>query len=80
LQHAIIAYLKELGIETAIGTYHMPMITHFRTRYGYREGDFPITDQVFARSLTLPLYEKLLKKEQKQVVLSLQEALHKYNT
>ena len=76
----IIAYLKELGIETAIGTYHMPMITHFRTRYGYREGDFPITDQVFARSLTLPLYEKLLKKEQKQVVLSLQEALHKYNT
>lgn len=64
----MITRLKEQGVETTIGTWHMPMTTYFRTRYGYRMGDFPVADQVFARSLTLPLYEGLSEDEQKQVV------------
>ena len=35
------------------------MTTYFRTRYGYKTGDFPVTDCVFARAMTLPLYEEL---------------------
>jgi perosamine synthetase len=64
----IIARLREQGIETAIGTWHMPMATYFRTRYDYKAGDFPVADQVFARSLTLPLYENLLTSQQEEVV------------
>jgi perosamine synthetase len=67
----IIANLKDHGIETTIGTYHMPMTTYFRTRYGYRPGDFPVADAVFERSLTLPLHEKLTPQEQEQVVIAL---------
>jgi dTDP-4-amino-4,6-dideoxygalactose transaminase len=51
------------------------MATYFRTRYGYQTGDFPVTDQVFARSLTLPLHERLSEQEQEQVVQHLQEAV-----
>ncbi len=68
----IITRLKEQGIETTIGTWHMPMTTYFRSRYGYRADDFPVVDQVFARSMILPLYEEMLQPQQDEVVGALQ--------
>ncbi|MGA1979156.1 MAG: DegT/DnrJ/EryC1/StrS family aminotransferase [Sedimentisphaerales bacterium] len=64
----IIAGLKERGIETTIGTWHIPMITYFRRRYGYKMGDFPATDETFACAMTLPLHKKLSEKEQEKIV------------
>lgn len=67
--------LKEQGIETNIGTWHMPLTSYFRTRYGYRRGDFPVTDRVFDCALTLPLHEFLTESEQESVVEKLTEAI-----
>ncbi len=67
----LIQSLRSQGIETTLGTWHIPMITYYRTRYGYRSGDFPVTDDVFARALTLPLHELLTENEQRQVVTAL---------
>jgi dTDP-4-amino-4,6-dideoxygalactose transaminase len=64
---ALIRRLREQGVETAIGTWHMPMTRYFRTRYGYRKGDFPVTDSVFGRALALPLFEKMTLDQQKEV-------------
>ncbi len=64
----IIRELKEQGVETNIGTWHMPLTTYFRTRYGYRQGDFPVTDRVFDCTFTLPLHEFLTESEQESVV------------
>lgn len=64
----IIHQLKEQGVETNIGTWHMPLTTYFRTRYGYRVGDFPVSENVFNRALTLPLYESLKPEDQEFVV------------
>lgn len=55
----ILATLKERGVEATIGTWHMPLTQYFRTKYGYRKGDFPASDDVFARALTLPLFEAM---------------------
>jgi perosamine synthetase len=71
----LIRYLKDQGIETTIGTWHIPLTSYFRSRYGYRPGDFPVTDQVFDRALTLPLFEQLQEMEQNVVVEQLLEAL-----
>jgi perosamine synthetase len=73
----LIVRLREKGIETTIGTWHMPLATYYRKRYGYKQGDFPITDQVFSRSLALPLYEGLSSKEQELVVDALTRLLPK---
>ncbi len=76
----LIRSLKEQGCEVAIGTWNIPMTTYFRSLYGYRAGDFPIADQAFARSITLPLYEGLRESEQIQVVdaiLSLLGEVHR---
>jgi perosamine synthetase len=67
----LIASLKQAGIETTIGTWHMPLTTYYRNRYGYRLGDFPNTDLVFSRALSLPLYESLQHSQQDFVVETL---------
>jgi perosamine synthetase len=70
---AIIQALKAHGIETTIGTWHLPLTTYFRTRYGARVGDFPGTDLAFERSLTLPLHHRLTHADQAFVVRHLIE-------
>jgi perosamine synthetase len=74
-RHSLIGQLKHRRVEVTIGTWHMPMTTYFRTRYGYQAGEFPATDRVFARSMTLPLYEGLAASEQQYVCQTLLEAL-----
>lgn len=71
----IIKTLRERGIETNIGTWHMPMTTFFRTRYGFRSGDFPVADKVFAESFTLPLYEGLPESDLAKVVEAIQAVI-----
>jgi perosamine synthetase len=72
----VIARLKERGVESAIGTWNMPMTSFFQTRYGFKQGDFPVADRVFARSLTLPLYAHMTRYEQETVAEKLKEILN----
>jgi dTDP-4-amino-4,6-dideoxygalactose transaminase len=67
----IITALRERGIEAAIGTHHMPLLRHFRERYEFRVGDFPVTDDIAARALALPLHSHLLPAEQEVVAEAL---------
>ena len=64
----LIDHLKGNGIETTIGTRHLPLSKYYSTRYGYKPGDFPVTDDVYNRSLTLPLYKSITPAEQAQVI------------
>jgi perosamine synthetase len=59
---------RDAGVETQIGTIHMPMSTFFRNKYGFRQGDFPISDTVAARTLALPLFENLSEEAQRKTV------------
>jgi len=67
----IIAALKAQGIETSIGTYHLPLTTYFRTHGGYAAGDFAVTDDVAARAISLPMFEALDLAQQEQVIAEL---------
>jgi dTDP-4-amino-4,6-dideoxygalactose transaminase len=71
----IIARLRQRGIETTIGTYHVPMTTYFRTRGLHRPGDFPSTDDVDARALSLPLYEGITGPDQERVVEAIEQEI-----
>jgi perosamine synthetase len=64
----LIRRAREAGVETQIGTIHMPMTTFFRSRYGHRQGDFPVADTVSARALALPLFESLSQESQRKTV------------
>jgi perosamine synthetase len=71
----IIAELKSRGVETTIGTYHLPMTTYFRQQGGYKRGDFLVADDIAERALTLPLYDGLTTADQKLVISELLEVL-----
>lgn len=72
-RQAVLTAMKERGIETTIGTLHMPLTTYFAARYGHRAGDFPGTDAAFTRSMTLPLYESMTEAQVDEVASALLE-------
>lgn len=71
----LVPALRAKGVEAQIGTYHMPLTSHFRARTGTRPGDFPGTDLVAARALALPLSPTITAAEQEEVAARLLEAL-----
>lgn len=71
----IIAGMKAAGVETTIGTHHMPMTRFFREKYGFKPGDFPVADDIAARAISLPMYETLTGDDQRTVVEALLSAI-----
>jgi dTDP-4-amino-4,6-dideoxygalactose transaminase len=76
-RRTMIQDLKTEGIEITIGTWHMPLVSYYRNRYGHQPGDFPNTDEVFSRSMTLPLFETMTLDQQKKTANALQVLLGK---
>lgn len=61
-------YLSEAKIDTGI---HYPVPLHLQKAYenfGYRQGDFPITEKVASEILSLPIYPQLTHEQQRRVV------------
>jgi len=71
----VIAGLREHDIESTIGTWAIPTTTYYRQRYGYDEDSYPVTSEVFARSLSLPLHDKVTTQDQQQVASALRTVL-----
>ena len=72
---ALIARLRERGVETTIGTYHMPLLTYYRRTYGFKAGDFPVSESVAARALALPMHARMSVSDVETVVETLRGAL-----
>ena len=65
---ALIAYLDALEIGTII---HYPIPPHLAEAYqylGFKEGDFPITEQYAREVLSIPLYNGMTQEEQDRVI------------
>jgi dTDP-4-amino-4,6-dideoxygalactose transaminase len=65
---ALMAGLKEQGIDTGI---HYPLPLHLQPslKYlGYKEGDFPIAEQVAKEILSLPMFPELTLEQQEYIV------------
>jgi dTDP-4-amino-4,6-dideoxygalactose transaminase len=61
-------HLAEANIDTGI---HYPLPLHLQQAYkhfGYKQGDFPVTEKVAAEILSLPMYPQLETEQQQRVV------------
>lgn len=72
---AAIEAMKAEGIEVTIGTYHIPLTTYFKEKMGCKPGDYPVTDDIYARAMTLPVHETLTVADQERVVSRLKHHL-----
>jgi perosamine synthetase len=57
----LIAELRTRGVEAQIGTYHQPLIRWAQGSGGHRAGGFPVTDDVAARALALPMHASVTR-------------------
>ena len=66
--------LQEEGIATGI---HYPVPVHLQKAYAnlkYKQGDFPVTESLAGRFLSLPIYAELRPEQVLEVVLALEKA------
>jgi dTDP-4-amino-4,6-dideoxygalactose transaminase len=69
-------YLGEKGIGTGL---HYPLPLHVQKAYahlGYKEGDFPVTERVAGKLLSLPMFPELIKEQIEYVVEAIKEFLN----
>jgi dTDP-4-amino-4,6-dideoxygalactose transaminase len=71
----ILSSLREQGVEANVGTHHMPLITYYRREFGFAAGDFPVTDEVAASAIALPMHSYLTEVEQETVARALGGAI-----
>ena len=72
-RQALIAHLKELGILSVF--HYLPLhLSDMGRRYGGKEGDCPITEEISDRLLRLPFYNDLTEADQARVVAAITES------
>ena len=76
MRDEVIKAMKLREIETTLGTYHMPLIRYYRSYGNYHPGDFPVTDDIAERALSLPIYETLSEADQRTVIRTLIESIN----
>jgi perosamine synthetase len=42
----------------------------YQRNYGYRNGEFPVTEDLFSRCLSLPIYARMSDRDVEQVIES----------
>ena len=71
---AIVA-LRERGVDSKPYLPAIHLLSFYRERFGHREGEFPVCEDVASRSLALPFYPELSEGEVERVVDALAEVL-----
>jgi dTDP-4-amino-4,6-dideoxygalactose transaminase len=71
----ILEYILEHGVGAVINYPPIHLFTYYRENYGFKPGDFPYTESIASRTISLPLYAKLTEKEIRYVIKVVSEAV-----
>ncbi len=72
---AVIRALLERGIQSKPYLPAIHLMSFYRETYGHREGEFPVCEDVAARSVALPFFPELRESQVEQVAEGLREVL-----
>jgi perosamine synthetase len=67
--------LRERGIDSKPYLPAIHLMSFYRERFGHREGEFPVCEDVARRSLALPFFPELTESEIEQVALAVREVV-----
>jgi dTDP-4-amino-4,6-dideoxygalactose transaminase len=65
--------LKDRGIGTGLHYLATHLFSYYQNEFGYRAGDFPKTEQVCDRIMSLPLFPTLTNEQQDRVISTINE-------
>jgi perosamine synthetase len=72
---AAVEAMRERNVETKPYLPAIHLMSFYRERFGHREGEFPVCEDVARRSLALPFFGELAEGEIEQVVAALREVI-----
>jgi len=72
---AAVVAMRDRGVDTKPYLPAIHLMSFYRERFGHREGEFPVCEDVARRSLALPFYGELTEGEIDQVTGALREVL-----
>jgi perosamine synthetase len=72
---AAVTAMRERGVDTKPYLPAIHLMSFYRERFGHREGEFPVCEDVAARSLALPFFPQLTDGEVERVVAALREVI-----
>lgn len=71
----IFEQLSQKGIKCQVHYVPIHFMPFYQKIFGYKKGDFPITEKYYERAITLPLYSKLTDEEVDYVIASVKEII-----
>jgi len=74
-REAVIAGLADRGIDSKAYLPCIHLMPHYRERFGFEQGQFPIAEEVSRRSLALPFFTAMREAEVERVAEALGQAL-----
>ena len=69
--------LRELGVQSKPYLPAIHLMSFYRERFGHREGEFPVCEDVAARSIALPFFPEMTEGQVEQVAEALRAVLHR---
>jgi perosamine synthetase len=72
---ASVTAMRERGVDTKPYLPAIHLMSFYRERFGHRDGEFPVCEDVAARSLALPFFPELSDVEVEQVVAALRDVI-----
>ena len=67
--------LQEKGIGVAVNYRSIHLLKYYREKFGYKEGDFPVSEKIGNRTISIPLYPKLTDTEVNYVIRTIRKAI-----
>jgi dTDP-4-amino-4,6-dideoxygalactose transaminase len=72
---AVMNGLQDRGVGVSINFVPVHQMTYYRERFGFKDGMFPVAEEIGARTISLPLYPKLTDDEVEYVIDAVRETL-----
>jgi len=68
--------LQEKGIGVAVNYRAIHLLNYYRKTFGFKEGAFPVAEDIGNRTISIPLYPKLTGAESDYIINAVKEELH----
>jgi dTDP-4-amino-4,6-dideoxygalactose transaminase len=75
-RNRFVEVLRERGVGTSVHCIPLNTMAFYQNRYGYRTGDFPISEDVYSRCLSLPIFPSMSDEDVAYVIESVLAAAH----
>lgn len=79
-RNAFVEALKAENIGTSVHFIPVHLHPYYRDRFGFRRGDFPNSEYVFEREISLPIYPKMTDSDVEDVIAAVTKVAQHYAT